>query len=95
MVHLFYLSLLIIPDICYQLWCFTVIICLLAAISDFLILVNFLINASLLSSDVVVRFGPVQRTLCLNLGPDLWFGSSRLLNLGLDLEGLVRQVWFG
>ena len=47
------------------------------------------------NSDAAVRFGPVQRTLCLNLGPDLWFGSSRLLNLGLDLEGPVRKVRFG
>jgi len=47
------------------------------------------------NSDAAVRFGPVQRTLCLNLGPDLWFGSSRLLNIGLDLEGPVRQVRFG
>ena len=47
------------------------------------------------TSDAVVRFGPVQRTFCLNLEPDLWFGSSGLLNLGLDLEGLVQQVRFG
>ena len=46
-------------------------------------------------SDAAVRFGPVQRTLCPNLEPDLWFGSSRLLNLGLDLEGPVQQVRFG
>ena len=47
-----------------------------------------------LHSDAAVQFGPVQRTLCLNLEPDLWFGSSRLLNLGLDLEGPVQQVRF-
>ena len=47
------------------------------------------------TSDAAVQFGPIQRTLCLNLGPDQWFGSSRLLNLGLDLEGPVQQVWFG
>ena len=47
------------------------------------------------SSDAAVRFGLVQRTLCLNLEPDLWFGSSRLLNLGLDLEEPVQQVRFG
>ena len=46
------------------------------------------------TSDAAVRFGPVQRTLCPNLEPDLWFGSSRLLNLGLDLEGPVQQVRF-
>jgi hypothetical protein len=46
-------------------------------------------------SDAAVRFGPVQRTFCLNLEPDLWFGSSRLLNLGLDLEEPVQQVRFG
>jgi len=46
-------------------------------------------------SDAAVRFGPVQRTLRLNLGPDLWFGSSRLLNFGLDLEGPVRSGRFG
>ena len=49
----------------------------------------------LMISDAAVQFGPVQRTLCLNLGPDRWFGSSRLLNLGLDLEGPVQQVRFG
>jgi len=49
----------------------------------------------LLSSDATVRFGPVQRTLCPNLELDLWFGSSRLVNLGLDLEGPVQQVRFG
>ena len=48
-----------------------------------------------LDSDAAVRFGPVQRTLCPNLEPDLWFSSSRLLNLGLDLEGPVQQVRFG
>jgi len=47
------------------------------------------------ASDAAVRFGPVQRTLCLNPEPDLWFGSGRLLNLGLDLEGPVQQVRFG
>ena len=52
-------------------------------------------NLSHLTSDAAVRFGPVQRILCLNLGPDFWFGSSRLLNLGLDLEGPVWQVRFG
>ena len=46
-------------------------------------------------SDAAVRFGPVQRTLCLNPEPDLWFGSGRLLNLGLDLEEPVQQVRFG
>ena len=46
-------------------------------------------------SDAAVRFGPVQRAICLNLEPDLWFGSNRLLNLGLDLEVLVQQVRFG
>ena len=45
-----------------------------------------------LSSDAAVRFGPVQRALCLNLGLDLWFGSEELSNLGLDLEGPVQQV---
>jgi hypothetical protein len=50
---------------------------------------------SFVSSDAAVRFGPVQRMLCLNLELDLWFGSSRLLNLGLDLEGPVQQVRFG
>ena len=43
----------------------------------------------------MVQFGPVQRTLCLNPEPDLWFGSGRLPNLGLDLEGPVQQVQFG
>jgi len=38
-------------------------------------------------SDATVRFGPVQRALCLNLGLDLWFGSEEFSNLGLDLEG--------
>ena len=47
------------------------------------------------TSDAMVQFGPVQRTLCLNLELDLWFSSSRLLNLGLDLEGPVQQVRFG
>ena len=42
------------------------------------------------TSDAVVRFGPVQRTLCLNPEPDLWFSSGILLNLGL-----VQQVRFG
>jgi hypothetical protein len=42
-----------------------------------------------LPSDVTVRFGPVQEALFLNPGLDLQFGSSRLLNLGLDLEVLV------
>ena len=46
-------------------------------------------------SDATVQFGPVQRVLCLNPEPDLWFGSSRLRNLGLDLEGPVQQVQFG
>ena len=45
-------------------------------------------------SDAAVRFNPVQRTLCLNPELDLWFGSGRLLNLGLDLEGPVQQVQF-
>ena len=53
------------------------------------------VNFSAEISDAAVRFGPVQRTLGLNLGPDLRFGSSRLLNLGLDLEGPVQQVRFG
>jgi hypothetical protein len=44
------------------------------------------------TSDAAVRFGPVQRALCLNLGLDLWFGSEELSNLGLDLEGPVQQV---
>jgi hypothetical protein len=35
---------------------------------------------SVLFSDAVVQFGPVQRTLCLNLG--------------LDLKGPVQQVRF-
>ena len=43
-------------------------------------------------SDAAVRFGPVQRALCLNLGLDLWFGSEELSNLGLDLEGPVQRV---
>jgi hypothetical protein len=59
-------------------------------------IVQFSHNVRLVvSSDAAVRFGPVQRTFCLNLEPDLWFGSSRLLNLGLDLEGPVQQVRFG
>jgi len=49
----------------------------------------------IIHSDAAIRFGRVQRTLCLNLEPDLWFGSSRLLNLGLDLEEPVQQVRFG
>jgi hypothetical protein len=43
----------------------------------------------------MVQFGRVQRTLGLNLEPDLWFSSSRLLNFELVLEGLVQQVQLG
>jgi hypothetical protein len=43
-------------------------------------------------SDATVRFGPVQRALCLNPGLDLQFGSDKFSNLGLDLEGPVQQV---
>ena len=51
-----------------------------------------IVRTMIIHSDAAIRFGRVQRTLCLNLEPDLWFGSSRLLNLELDLEepGSVR-----
>ena len=42
---------------------------------------KFSLLQSVTRRNSVVRFGPVQRTLCLNLG--------------LDLEGPVRQVRFG
>ena len=54
-----------------------------------------LFRAPFHTSDATVWFGPVQRTLCLNPEPDLWFSSRRLLNLGLDFEGPVQQVQFG
>jgi hypothetical protein len=55
----------------------------------------FILVHGVRSSDATVQFGPVQKAFCLNLEPDLWFGSSRLLNLGLDLEGPIQQVQFG
>ena len=59
------------------------------------IIILICIQGQVEHSDAAVQFGPVQRTLCLNLGLDRWFGSIRLLNLGLVLEGLGQQVQFG
>jgi hypothetical protein len=87
MVHLFYLSLLVIPDIYYQLWCFAIIICLLAALSNFLISADFLINASLLSSIPLLLYQTLSPT-------DLPWSHLVVLSSVCIVYFVTKQLYF-
>ena len=76
MVRRFYLLPLMVPDICYQLWCFAVIICLLAALSDSCSMLPCLSSVPPLLYQTL--YGPFIVTSCCSLKCIVYFVTKQL-----------------